>query len=191
MGNHDDRVGFDRAITPLGKHSPREQRSRAAAIALSKRDVTAGNRAFLTQLPAAIRLELHAGSLAKTLLLAHGSPAALDEYIYADRDEGYLLALGRRYRCDALIMGHTHRAYRRRIARPGGSPLFIANTGATGRKKPGEPLATYLVCQLAAGALTADIVTVDYDAAGLAAAIIASEIPDFYAQYFVYQPQLP
>ncbi len=189
MGNHDERVGFNLAVTALDKHSPQEQRARAAAIAISQREVSADNKQYLRLLPHAIRLELKEGRVVKNLLLVHASPDALDEYIYSGHNEEHLLRFWRERRFDALIMGHTHRAYIRYITRSGDRPLLIANTGATGRMKPGEPLATYLLCHLDGQELTAETVTINYDRAETASAILASEIPDFYAQAFLHHPQ--
>jgi hypothetical protein len=56
MGNHDERIAFDRAIIPLEKHTKEEREARVRAIEFTRRMVTAENREYLSGLPRTVRI---------------------------------------------------------------------------------------------------------------------------------------
>lgn len=185
MGNHDDRVAFDRPVTPMAKHPPEERDARVEAIALSKATIGADNMAFLRDLPFKRRVQLGEGEAAKSLLLVHASANAIDEYIYQNHSAQALEEMCAANGVDAIFMGHTHCAYVRKITAESGKPLLVANTGATGRIKNGQPMATYMICTLVEGDISAEIVSVEYNVVDVAAAIIHSPIPNFYARELI------
>jgi predicted MPP superfamily phosphohydrolase len=185
MGNHDDRVAFDRPVTPMAKHSPQERDARVAAIALSKATISADNMAFLRDLPFQRRVVLGEGREAKSLLLVHASANAIHQYIYHDHSPRALAEMCAANHVDGMLMGHTHYAYVRQLEAEGGKRLLIANTGATGRIKQGEPLATYMICTWEEGDISAEIVAVEYNVVETVSAIIHSQIPDFYARELI------
>lgn len=185
MGNHDERVAFDKPVTPLAKHGQEEQQAREIAIALSKRQVNEDNKAWLRNLPFKIRVEFSDADASKSLLLVHASANSTHEYIYAGHCEQALVKMCRTNDVDGIVMGHTHRAYVRNIHLDTGKTLFIANPGATGRIKTGEPLATYMICTFAGGEILAEIITLQYNVIDVISAIVRSDIPDFYAREFI------
>jgi len=185
MGNHDDRVAFDRPVTPMAKHPPEERDARVEAIALSKATISAENMAYLRVLPFKRRVVLGEGDKAKSLLLVHASANAIHEYIYQDHSPSALAEMCAANHADGMLMGHTHHAYVRQLVTEQGKSLLIGNTGATGRIKPGEPLATYMICTWQEGDISAEIVTVEYNVVETVSAIIHSQIPDFYARELI------
>lgn len=181
IGNHDYRVAFDRAIAPVAWHSPAETRARIAGINISKRTISAENLAWLRQLPRRIQLEWTSGGKNRTILLVHASPNSLSEYVNEDHPQAALRQYLDENHADVMITGHTHRAYIRRLT-DGDQPYFVANAGAVGRIKSGQPQATWLLCQVINGEFTMSIKQVAYDVAAVAQAIKQSAIPDFYAE---------
>ncbi|MGP9436249.1 metallophosphoesterase family protein [Ewingella sp. AOP8-B2-18] len=185
MGNHDDRVAFDRPVTPMAKHSPEECDARVEAIALSKATISAENMAYLRDLPFKRQVVLGEGDKAKSLLLVHASANAIHEYIYQDHSPSALADMCAANHADGMLMGHTHCAYLRQLATASGKSVLIGNTGATGRIKLGQPLATYMICTWEEGDISAEIVAVEYNVVETASAIIHSPIPDFYARELI------
>lgn len=182
MGNHDDRVAFDRPVTPMAKHGLEEQQAREAGIALSKAQTGEDNKAWLRDLPFSLRVEFCDDVGAKNLLLVHASANTIHQYVYPEHSEQALVAMCQANEVDGMLMGHTHCAYVRNINTDSGNTLLIGNTGATGRIKAGEPLATYMIVTFAEGNMSADIVNVEYNVVDVASAIARSDIPDFYAR---------
>lgn len=181
-GNHDRRVALDEPVTPIARHEPEEQAARAQAIALSKHTVSDENRRWLRRLPTELRFSLGSEAQCRQVLLAHGSPRSLSEYLRSDFPADQLMEMGARYGFDVLITGHTHRADVRKIENKTGRPLIVANCGAVGRIKPGEPQATWLSGAHSEGNLLLSAHAVSYDVAGVAQAIVESAVPDFYAR---------
>lgn len=185
VGNHDDRVAFDRPVTPMAKHSPEEQRVRQEAIALSKQQTHEDNKIWIRNLPDKIRLEFSDEVGSKSLLLVHASAHSIHQYIYQDHSAQALAEMCAANDVDGMLMGHTHCAYVRSIAVQTGRTLLIANAGATGRIKAGQPMATYMICTFAQGNISADIISVEYNVVETALAITQSQIPDFYARELI------
>jgi len=189
-GNHDERVAFDKAISPMPWHSEEEQAARIAGINISKATVSAENMAWLRTLPMSLSLSVGSGDNPFHLLLVHASPHSVSEYIYADYDAALLAQMSVQYQYDAMVTGHTHCAYIRQL--PGGyrGDFSVANCGAVGRIKPGQPQATWLYAEVSDGKLKMSIKRVNYDVAAVAQAIVDSNIPDFYARE-LYHHGLP
>lgn len=177
MGNHDRRVAMDEPVTPLAKHSAQEQQAREQAIALSKRTLTEDNRRWLSALPRSIAF--NAGPL--RVLLVHASPDSLSEYVHRQFSCSQLMKWQTAHQFDVMVSGHTHYADIRELVRSDGRRLTVANTGAVGRIKAGEPQATWLMGHYRHGKLKLAVQTVNYDVAVVAQAIKDSQIPDFYA----------
>src|SRR5690606_4130311 len=70
-------------------------------------------RAYLSTLPAHIKVEFQLNEDKLKLLLEHGSPRKINEYLFEDREEKSMLRIIEQ--ADAVIMffGHTHKPYHR------------------------------------------------------------------------------
>ena len=177
MGNHDERIAFNRPVLPLSKHSKTEQEARYIAINHTKDTIAPDHKAYLANLPRSIRLELPAFRL----LLVHGSTRSNDEYVYEQHPEHDLLAMLEEQQADILVMGHTHISYIRQLPVAG---KMVINTGAVGRSKEKDRQAAYLQLTIAGEKITPVIRKVVYPIAETIAAIRNSPIPDFYADFF-------
>jgi len=131
------------------------------------------SRSYLGSLPHEHRLEV-AGH---TVLLVHGSPAAIDESLYEDSDEARLRELAALARADIVVLGHTHQPFVRRV----GGCRFI-NTGSVGRQDDGDPRASYALLELRPNALEVRHFRVDYDVERAVAAVRHHELPDAFAE---------
>src|SRR5688500_20165863 len=70
-------------------------------------------RKYLRTLPAHIRVEFQLNNDKLNLLLVHGSPRKINEYLFEDRDEKSLLRIMEGADADIMCFGHTHKSYHR------------------------------------------------------------------------------
>ncbi|TVR24930.1 MAG: metallophosphoesterase [Anaerolineaceae bacterium] len=173
MGNYDQGVGNDSADCGCAYGTPEAQALGERSIAWSNAHTTADNKAYLRQLPASIPLEL--GDL--RVLLVHGSPRKINEYLYEDRPDGSFERLLDQYNVDVIVCGHTHLPYHKVLP----SGRHIINAGSVGKPKDGNPRAGYIVLNVDGANLTVDFVRVPYDVERIARAIEATDMPDEFA----------
>lgn len=174
MGNYDQGVGNNsddcgcaytsKEAEALGKHS----------IAWTNLNTADDNKLFLRQLPAQIPLQLDE----LRVLLVHGSPRKINEYLFADRPDTTLERLLDMTEVDVLVCGHTHIPYHRILP----SGRHVVNAGSVGKPKDGNPDACYVVLEANNQELGVTFVRVPYDVERAAQAIEASHIPSEYAQ---------
>ena len=106
------------------------------------------------------------------MLLVHGSPRSLHEYLPEERPTVTFERIAKVAKCDIMLFGHTHIPYKKRVA----ETLFV-NTGSVGRPKDGDPRAGYVI--LDSGDV--EFRRVAYDVEAAADAIRVSDLPDYYA----------
>ena len=172
LGNYDQGVGnssddcgcayTSKAAEALGKRS----------IAWSNQHTSPEHKAFLRALPRHIPIEL--GDL--KVLLVHGSPRRVNEYLYEDRPDRSLERLLDLAEVDVLVCGHTHKPYHRVLP----SGRHVVNAGSVGKPKDGDPRACYVVLT-EAGELNVEFVRVPYDVEAAARAIEDTSMPDEFA----------
>jgi predicted phosphodiesterase len=75
------------------------------------------------------------------LLLVHGSPRKINEYLFEDRDEKSLLRIMEGADADIMCFGHTNKPYQRILpTEPAENPHYLhaINIGSVGKPKDGE-----------------------------------------------------
>lgn len=172
IGNYDDGVGFDRDECGCVYKDPVSEQFGHESLMWTQSETTADNKAFLRQLEGHIRLELDD----LRLLLVHGSPRKMNEYLYEDRPQASFERLATQAEADVLLFGHTHLPYQKVAA----GTLFV-NTGSVGKPKDGDPRAGFVTLQLGGGETKVDFHRVTYDVAAAASAIRESDLPDVFA----------
>src|SRR6187455_3504900 len=80
MGNYDDGVGFDRDECGCAYKEERDRQLGDQSLAWTKTRTTEANKAFLRGLVSEIRFEVDG----KSILLVHGSPRKMNEYLFED-----------------------------------------------------------------------------------------------------------
>lgn len=148
-------------------------------------------RSYLRTLPAHIRVEFQLNGDKLNLLLVHGSPRKINEYLFEDRDEKSLLRIMRDANADIMCFGHTHKPWHRAIADQENDTSHYRhaiNIGAVGKPKDGDPRGCYALLTIneysstqLANSVHAEFVRFDYDVERAAGAIEASELPRLYA----------
>lgn len=80
-----------------------------------------------------------------------GSPRRIDEYLFEDRPDKSLLRLLRDAGADALVFGHTHQPFWKRLDDPDhpGRELHAIDAGSVGKPKDGDPRACWLLLEVA------------------------------------------
>lgn len=173
MGNYDLGVGNDsddcgcayktEAAEALGKRS----------IAWTNAHTSEENKAFLHRLPREI--PLRAGDL--SIVLVHGSPRRVNEYLYEDRPDISLERLLDQTQDEVLVCGHTHLPYHRVLP----SGRHVINAGSVGKPKDNDPRACYVILRVEGHKLEVEFIRVPYDVEKAAQAIEATEMPDEFA----------
>jgi putative phosphoesterase len=173
MGNYDQGVGQDSDDCGCAYRTPEARALGDRSIAWSNAHTSAENKAYLRQLVDKIPLQL--GDL--KVLLVHGSPRKVNEYLYEDRPEAGLERLLDMAEADVLVCGHTHLPYHRVL----GSGRHVINAGSVGKPKDNDPRACYLTLAVAGKDLAVDFIRVVYDVEKAAQAIEAADMPDEFA----------
>ena len=196
MGNYDQGVGQDADDCGCAY---RDEVSRALgqrSIAWTKERVTAGNKAYLRNLPSKISLVING----KKILMVHGSPRRINEYLFEDRPVSAVARLFQAEEAEVIICGHTHLPYIKEMIveeswetgvgtdgrasvqrRPGGHYILI-NGGSVGKPKDGDPRASYALIDYQDGNWQNEIVRVSYEVETMARAIEQSGLPVEYAE---------
>ncbi|HVP21371.1 MAG TPA: metallophosphoesterase family protein [Anaerolineaceae bacterium] len=174
MGNYDQGVGYSSDECGCAYKTAEEEALGKRSIAWSNAHTTAENKAFLRSLLPQITFQL--GDL--RVVLAHGSPRRINEYLYIDRPDAGLERILDGVSADVLVVGHTHKPYHRVLP----SGRHVINEGSVGKPKDGDPRACYVILEAAGWDLKVELVRVPYDVEKTATAIEASEMPSEYAR---------
>ena len=174
MGNYDQGVGnsSDDCGCAYKTEAARELGNRS--IAWTNAQTTEDNKAYLRSLEKEIPLQL--GDF--KVLLVHGSPRRINEYLYEDRPDRSLERIMDEVDADVLVCGHTHLPYHKVL--PSGRQII--NAGSVGKPKDNNPQACYLVLSVENDAIASEFVRVPYEVEKAAQAIEATTMPDEFAQ---------
>jgi predicted phosphodiesterase len=174
MGNYDLGVGNDSDDCGCAYKKEIDKQRGVQSIAWTNAHTSAENKAYLRALPDRIPVQL--GDL--KVLLVHGSPRKVNEYLYEDRLDASFERIMNGVDAGVLVCGHTHLPYHKIL--PGGRQ--IVNAGSVGKPKDDNPDACYVVLSADNGQLQVEFVRVPYDVEKTAQAIEASDMPDAFAQ---------
>ncbi|MCL5887791.1 MAG: metallophosphatase family protein [Actinobacteria bacterium] len=140
-GNYDDGVGAHRGDCGCSFATEAERACGILSYETTVRALSTTERAWLAELPLELRLE-HRGL---RILLTHGSPRRINEYLTPDLRPELLLQLAEDARADVVCVGHVHIPYHRRIERAGGGgPVHFICVGSVGKPKDGDPRSAWV-----------------------------------------------
>ena len=187
-GNYDEGVGLASNDCGCAYKTDEDRERGAQSIAYTNDVITEDHRRWLRALPRHIRLQL--GRQADySLLLVHGSPRRINEYLFEDRRDESLLRVIQSAEADLMAFGHTHQPYHRMLQ---DSTLgrerdrHAVNTGSVGKPKDGDPRACWALIELDAEherpRVDVRFIRVAYDVEAAARGIEASPLPDAFAQ---------
>jgi len=186
-GNYD--VGIGAASDDCGCAYTTEQERQLGkqSIAYTNATITDERRSYLRSLPAHLTIEYRraSGELFR-LMMVHGSPRRVNEYLFADRSQESLRRIVENANADVLLCGHTHIPYHRIITATDGRTLQVINVGSVGKPKDRDPRACYAVLRLEedSSGIQCQVAfrRTHYDVERAARAIEKSPLPDAYAQ---------
>jgi putative phosphoesterase len=170
MGNYDDGVGFDRDECGCAYREPEEQQRGDRSLMWTRAHVTPENKAFLRELQKEIRFEADG----RRLLLVHGSPRRINEYLFEDRPISSFQRLASSSNADIIAFGHTHKPYMKLV-----DGVLFLNVGSVGKPKDGDWRACYVI--LDTGTADVQFVRMPYDIKTVTDAIRESELPHEFA----------
>lgn len=172
MGNYDDGVGFDRDECGCAYTNSVDKALGDRSLAWTKATVTHENKAYLRTLVSEIRFEADG----RRVLLVHGSPRRINEYLFEDRPVSSFQRIAASSNADIIVFGHTHKPYTKLV-----DDVLFVNAGSVGKPKDGDWQACYILLDPSDAASPVEFIRVPYDVASEAAAIRASELPDKFA----------
>jgi len=191
-GNYDFGIGRHSDDCGCAYKTDEEKANGAVSISFTNEVVKPGERAYLRTLPAHIKVEFQLNNDKLNLLLVHGSPRKINEYLFEDREEKSMLRIMHDADADIMCFGHTHKPYHR-VLNDGtdGQNHFrhAINIGSVGKPKDGDPRGGYVILHIneqstitEKDSIQVEFIRFDYDIEKAAKAIEESLLPDAYAE---------
>jgi putative phosphoesterase len=189
-GNYDFGIGRRSDDCGCAYKTDKEKEMGAVSISYTNGIVKDDERAYLRTLPAHIRVEFQLNNDKMNLLLVHGSPRRINEYLFEDRDERSLHRIMKDADADIMCFGHTHKPYHRivNLDEQGGHFRHAINIGSTGKPKDGDNRACYVILSINENSsindkesIKAAFVRVEYDIEKAVRAVEDSPLPNEYA----------
>ena len=171
LGNYDEAVGFDLSECGCAYRRQEDRALGDQSLRWTQAHTSMEAKAHLQGFPLQIRLE----ERSPKLLLVHGSPRKVNEYVYENRPRATFERIARLAGADVLLLGHTHLRYQKRV----GSSLFV-NVGSVGKPKDGDPRAGYALLELGRR-IHVQFQRVAYDVEAAARAVEQSGLPAGFA----------
>lgn len=153
QGNHDRGIAKSKPIQDESiNNMSEEELHKSASSAFTNWIITAENRKYLDNLPQKLKIE----GQQLTVLIVHGSPRLIGEYLYEDSEK--LAELSTEIDEDIVICGHTHIPYHQIV----NNKHFI-NAGSVGKPKHGGLEAAYVIVSLEDAEIKSEMIKVSYD----------------------------
>ncbi|NTS43100.1 metallophosphoesterase family protein [Flavisolibacter sp. BT320] len=190
-GNYDQGIGLMSDECGCAYKTDAEKDMGKISISYTNSLVKPDERWYLRTLPAHISVEFQLNNDKLNLLLVHGSPRKINEYLFEDRDEKSLLRIMEGGDADILCFGHTHKPYHRVLPTdPGENPHFrhAINIGSVGKPKDGDPRGCYVILSInqdssitSKETVQVEFIRFEYDVEKAARAVEESPLPNEYA----------
>lgn len=190
-GNYDQGIGLHSEDCGCAYKTDKEKAMGKVSIAFTNKIVEEDARRYLRTLPAHLTVKFDLGKEKFNLLLVHGSPRKINEYLFEDRPEASFLRMMEQAEADIMAFGHTHKPFHKKLAEDGEDGKrcrHAINIGSVGKPKDGDPRACYVMLNLDENtamsdgeSLKVDFIRVGYDVEKAARAVEASPLPDEYA----------
>ncbi len=195
-GNYDYGVGRTSDDCGCAYKTDDEKANGVLSISYTNQAVKDEERAYLRTLPAHIRVEFQLNQDKLNLLLVHGSPRRINEYLFEDREEKSMLRIMQDADADILCFGHTHKPYHRILPSAIETPphyRHAVNIGSVGKPKDGDPRGCYVLLHINEyssikdkDSVRVDFIRFDYDVEKAARAVEGSALPKAFADALRY-----
>lgn len=188
-GNYDFGIGHSSDDCGCAYKTDQEKANGAISISYTNQIVTPDERHYLRSLPSHIRLEYQLNEEKFSLLMVHGSPRKINEYLFVDRDEKSLLRIMEQADAHLMFFGHTHKPYHRILKDENGNYRHAINIGSVGKPKDGDSRGGYILVSLdetfslsVPESLMVEFIRFEYDIEKAAKAVEDSPLPNDYAR---------
>ncbi|MFN9711188.1 MAG: metallophosphoesterase family protein [Bacteroidota bacterium] len=190
-GNYDYGVGRSSGDCGCAYKTEDDKNMGNQSIALTNQLIGAEERNYLRTLPAHIQLEYQLNNDKLFMLMVHGSPRKINEYLFEDRDESSMMRIMESSHADIMFFGHTHKPYHRIFeyeVEGKKSYRHAINLGSVGKPKDGDPRGCYVMIHISEqsskfdkASIRVEFIRVAYDIEKAAKAVEESILPDAYA----------
>jgi hypothetical protein len=176
QGNYDHSIGHDLPDCGCGYTDPRDNHYAQLSYAYTREHTPSGEHGWLRALPP----QLRATWAGRRVLMAHGSPRRVNEFLWESTSpDAFLKRLCDQFEAEVLLVTHSGIPWQRRLA----DGRLVVNVGAIGRPaNDGLKDVWYAVVTAAGGEVSAELVPVAYDWKQLAAAMREQQICDEFVQ---------
>ncbi len=191
-GNYDFGIGRSSDDCGCAYKTDLEKELGKISIAYTNQVVKKEQRNYLRTLPAHIKVEFQLNNDKLNLLLVHGSPRKINEYLFEDRDEKSLNRIMEQADADIMCFGHTHKPYHRMLASEiDGQNRFrhAINIGSVGKPKDENSKGCFVMLTLnedssisKRDSIQVEFCRFDYDIEKAAKAVEDSPLPNEYAE---------
>lgn len=190
-GNYDQGIGLTSDDCGCAYKTEPEKDMGKISISFTNSIVKPDERKYLRTLPAHIRVEFQLNNDKLNLLLVHGSPRKINEYLFEDRDEKSMVRIMETADADIMCFGHTHKPYYRifpTVPSEGQRFRHAINIGSVGKPKDTDPRGCYMMLTINESSsinnkdsITVEFVRFEYDVEKAAKAVEDSPLPNGYA----------
>jgi len=190
-GNYDFGVGRNSDDCGCAYKTEEDKAMGAQSISFSNQQIGEEERNYLRTLPAHIQVEYQLNNDSLFLLMVHGSPRKINEYLFEDREEKSMLKIMETVNADLMFFGHTHKPYHRvfEYNKEGKTAYRHAiNIGSVGKPKDGDTRGCYVLIhinentsRLDKSSIKVEFKRFEYDIEKAATAVENSILPNAYA----------
>jgi len=190
-GNYDFGIGRMSDDCGCSYKTDHEKENGSISISFTNSIMKDSERQYLRTLPAHIRVEFRLNEDKLNLLLVHGSPRKINEYLFEDREEKSLMRIMEQADADIMCFGHTHKPYHRILPAAAGENTHFrhaVNIGSVGKPKDGDTRGCYVLLTINDNSNVSDAKSIQvefirfvYDVGKAAQAVENSILPDEYA----------
>lgn len=175
LGNYDEAVGFYLPKCGCTLHSNKDKMKSQNSLSWTSENTSENNKKFLRSLDENYSFDFQN----KTILLTHGSPYSISDYVYID-DTEKMEDICTEISEDIIVFGHTHFPYFKKI----NGKLFI-NAGSVGRPKDSDNRACYCIVDFSNSSIEVDFIRVQYDIAAVVSKIRESSLLDVFGEILI------
>jgi putative phosphoesterase len=187
-GNYDYGIGLNSDDCGCAYRTDDEKEMGKVSISFTNSIVKEDERNYLKSLPSHIRVEYRISNNKINLLLVHGSPRRINEYLFEDREEKSMLRIMQDADADIMCFGHTHKPYHRVLSSEPGKFIHAVNIGSVGKPKDGDLRGCYAILSIDENSslenkdsVKVEFIRFEYDVEKAAKAVEESLLPDGYA----------
>ncbi len=190
-GNYDFGVGRNSDDCGCAYKTDEDKAMGAQSIALTNQLVREDERRYLRTLPAHLQVEFQLNNDSLFLLMVHGSPRKINEYLFEDRDEKSMMRILESANADIMFFGHTHKPYHRVFEYEKENRKayrHAINLGSVGKPKDGDPKGCYVIITINEesskfdkDSISVEFIRFTYDIEKAAKAVEDSVLPNAYA----------